>query len=137
MLIFEHGVLYNMEGRWNGGRRCRRNCQRGDSRAGTQISLITYGGTLFKTLQAADELARDGIDAEVVDLRTLRPLDTATIVDSDPAHASGRHHRRGLGERQHFRRDHGADHGKRFLRSRRPGGARLQRRSADALSETP
>ena len=37
---------------------------------------------LFKTLQAAEELAREGIDAEVVDLRTLRPLDTATVVDS-------------------------------------------------------
>ena len=41
-----------------------------------------YGGTLFKTLQAADELARDGIDAEVVDLRTLRPLDNATLIGS-------------------------------------------------------
>jgi pyruvate/2-oxoglutarate/acetoin dehydrogenase E1 component len=49
-------------------------------RAGKQISLITYGGTLFKTLQAAEELARDGIDAEVIDLRTLRPLDTETLV---------------------------------------------------------
>ena len=44
--------------------------------------MITYGGTLFKTLQAAEELARGGIDAEVIDLRTLRPLDTATIVAS-------------------------------------------------------
>jgi pyruvate/2-oxoglutarate/acetoin dehydrogenase E1 component len=51
-------------------------------RPGKNISLITYGGTLFKTLQAAEELGRAGIDAEVVDLRTLRPLDTATIVDS-------------------------------------------------------
>ncbi len=46
------------------------------------MSLITYGGTLWKTLQAADELAAEGIDAEVIDLRTLRPLDTATILDS-------------------------------------------------------
>ena len=37
---------------------------------------------MFKTLQAADELAREGIDAEVVDLRTLRPLDSATILTS-------------------------------------------------------
>jgi pyruvate/2-oxoglutarate/acetoin dehydrogenase E1 component len=51
-------------------------------RAGKHISLVTYGGTLFKTLEAADALAREGIDAEVVDLRILRPLDTATIVDS-------------------------------------------------------
>jgi pyruvate/2-oxoglutarate/acetoin dehydrogenase E1 component len=51
-------------------------------RPGKNISLITYGGTLFKTLEAAELLARDGIDAEVIDLRTLRPLDTATIVAS-------------------------------------------------------
>jgi pyruvate/2-oxoglutarate/acetoin dehydrogenase E1 component len=51
-------------------------------RAGKNISLITYGGTLFKTLEAAGELAREGIDAEVVDLRILRPLDTATLMDS-------------------------------------------------------
>ena len=45
------------------------------------MSLITYGGTLGKTIQAADQLAASGIDAEVVDLRTLRPLDTETILD--------------------------------------------------------
>jgi pyruvate/2-oxoglutarate/acetoin dehydrogenase E1 component len=51
-------------------------------RPGKDLSLITYGGTLFKTIDAAEELARDGIDAEVIDLRTLRPLDTAAIVDT-------------------------------------------------------
>jgi pyruvate/2-oxoglutarate/acetoin dehydrogenase E1 component len=44
--------------------------------------LITYGGTLGKTMQAADYLAKDGIEAEVIDLRLLRPLDIATIVNS-------------------------------------------------------
>jgi pyruvate/2-oxoglutarate/acetoin dehydrogenase E1 component len=51
-------------------------------RPGADVSLITYGGTLGKALQAAEELSAKGIDAEVVDLRTLRPLDTATILDS-------------------------------------------------------
>jgi pyruvate/2-oxoglutarate/acetoin dehydrogenase E1 component len=46
------------------------------------VSLITYGGTLGTALKAADELARDGVEAEVVDLRTLRPLDTETILGS-------------------------------------------------------
>jgi pyruvate/2-oxoglutarate/acetoin dehydrogenase E1 component len=46
------------------------------------VSLITYGGTLGKTLQAAEELAGVGINAEVVDLRILRPLDTETVLDS-------------------------------------------------------
>jgi len=51
-------------------------------RAGTDVTLITYGGSLGKTLQAAEELARAGISAEVIDLRTLRPLDDATIIAS-------------------------------------------------------
>ena len=51
-------------------------------RKGRDVTLITYGGTLGKTLQAAESLAAEQIDAEVIDLRTLRPLDTATILDS-------------------------------------------------------
>ena len=51
-------------------------------RAGTDVSLITYGGSLFKTLDAAEELAQQGIDAEVIDLRSLRPLDMPTILAS-------------------------------------------------------
>ena len=51
-------------------------------RPGTDVTLLTYGGSLFKTLDAAEQLAADGIAAEVVDLRTLRPLDDATIMAS-------------------------------------------------------
>jgi pyruvate/2-oxoglutarate/acetoin dehydrogenase E1 component len=51
-------------------------------RAGTDISLITYGGSLFKTLDAAEELSKENIDAEVIDLRSLRPLDMETIITS-------------------------------------------------------
>ena len=82
VLIFEHGLLYNMEGEMAADAGPVEISSAAIRRAGTQVSLITYGGTLFKTLQAADELARDGIDAEVIDLRTLRPLDTAAIVAS-------------------------------------------------------
>jgi pyruvate dehydrogenase E1 component beta subunit len=80
VLIFEHGSLYNMEGELAvdaGPVEINRAAVR---RTGTDVSLITYGGTLGKTLQAAQEVAAEGISAEVVDLRTLRPLDTATIV---------------------------------------------------------
>jgi len=49
-------------------------------RDGGDVALITYGGSLFKTLAAADELARTGIAASVIDLRTLRPLDDETIM---------------------------------------------------------
>ena len=82
VLIFENGLLYNMEGELAGDAGPVEISHAAIRRPGKQISLITYGGTLFKTLQAADELARDNIDAEVIDLRTLRPLDTATIVES-------------------------------------------------------
>jgi pyruvate dehydrogenase E1 component beta subunit len=51
-------------------------------RVGTDLSLITYGGTLGKTLTAAEQLAEQGIAAEVIDLRVLRPLDEATLLAS-------------------------------------------------------
>jgi pyruvate dehydrogenase E1 component beta subunit len=51
-------------------------------RPGTDVTLITYGASLKTTMAAAEELAQAGIDAEVVDLRTLRPLDDATFVGS-------------------------------------------------------
>ncbi len=82
VLIFENGSLYNMEGELAIDAGAVDISKAAIRRAGKQVSLVTYGGTLFKTLAAAEELAREGIDAEVVDLRILRPLDTATIVDS-------------------------------------------------------
>jgi pyruvate dehydrogenase E1 component beta subunit len=82
VLIFEHGSLYNMDGELAddaGPVDIERAAVRRD---GTDVTLITYGGSLFKTLDAADQLAADGVRAEVVDLRTLRPLDDATILGS-------------------------------------------------------
>jgi pyruvate dehydrogenase E1 component beta subunit len=49
-------------------------------RAGADVLLVTYGGTLPATLDAADRLAAEGIGASVLDLRTLRPLDTEAIL---------------------------------------------------------
>jgi pyruvate dehydrogenase E1 component beta subunit len=51
-------------------------------RTGSDITLIAYGGTLAKALEAAEELSATGMDAEVIDLRVLRPLDDATIEKS-------------------------------------------------------
>ena len=56
VLIFEHGLLYNMEGEMAADAGPVEISSAAIRRAGTQVSLITYGGTLFKTLQAADEL---------------------------------------------------------------------------------
>jgi 2-oxoisovalerate dehydrogenase E1 component beta subunit len=51
-------------------------------RQGTTLSVFAYGQMLHETLQAAGQVAGEGLDAEVVDLRTLRPLDTETILTS-------------------------------------------------------
>ncbi len=82
VLIFEHGTLYNMQGELAADAGPVEIAKATVRRAGSDISLITYGGTLFKTLEAAEQLAASGIDAEVIDLRALRPLDTETILDS-------------------------------------------------------
>ena len=99
VLIFEHVMLYNMEGELDptvgkvdiGHAKVRR--------PGRDVTLVTYGGSLFKTLAAAEMLAKEGIDAEVIDLRVLRPLDMATVAGlggKDPACGD---HRRGLDAR--------------------------------------
>ncbi|MDY6871049.1 MAG: alpha-ketoacid dehydrogenase subunit beta [Actinomycetota bacterium] len=51
-------------------------------RSGSDATVITYGGSLPKVIDAVDELSLAGIDCEVVDLRSLRPLDTDTFIDS-------------------------------------------------------
>ena len=82
VLIFEHQTLYNMEGPLADDAGPVDIDRAAIRRPGKDVSLITYGGTLGKTLQAAETLAGDGIDAEVIDLRTLRPLDMPTILES-------------------------------------------------------
>ena len=51
-------------------------------RAGSDLTVVTYGGMLPRCLAAAEALAGAGIEAEVVDLRTVHPFDTATVVES-------------------------------------------------------
>ena len=51
-------------------------------RAGSDLSILTYGWMVTEALSAAEELAAEGIDAEVVDLRSLVPLDRETILES-------------------------------------------------------
>jgi pyruvate/2-oxoglutarate/acetoin dehydrogenase E1 component len=82
VLIFEHIMLYNMKGKLAADAGPVRIDKAAVRREGHDISLITYGGSLWKTLDAATALASEGIDAEVIDLRTLRPLDDETIMAS-------------------------------------------------------
>jgi len=82
VLIFENVMLYNRTGMLpaNAGPVGIENAA--IRRPGRDISLITYGGSLWKTLEAATALAGEAIDAEVIDLRSLRPLDDSTIMTS-------------------------------------------------------
>lgn len=82
VLIFEHGSLYNVAGELEDDAGAVDIDRAVIRRHGSDATLITYGGTLPLVLEAADHLAGDGIDAEVIDLRTLRPLDDGTILDS-------------------------------------------------------
>jgi pyruvate dehydrogenase E1 component beta subunit len=52
------------------------------AREGRHVSIITYGLMVHRALEAAAELAKEGIDAEIVDLRSLSPLDIDTVLDS-------------------------------------------------------
>jgi pyruvate/2-oxoglutarate/acetoin dehydrogenase E1 component len=82
VLIFEHIVLYNAEGELDPAVESVDISKAKIRRPGRDVSLITYGNSLPKALAAAEALAQDGIEAEVVDLRVLRPLDNATIFES-------------------------------------------------------
>jgi len=81
VFLFEHATLYPLEGEVDeehgpglGGAVVRR--------AGSDVTLVTYGGALVKCLAAAEQLAEEGVQAEAVDLRSLRPLDTDTVLAS-------------------------------------------------------
>ena len=82
VLIFENVMLYNMSGELAANAGPVEIDRAAIRRPGRDVTLITYGGSLWKTLDAAKTLADEGIEAEVIDLRVLRPLDDATIMAS-------------------------------------------------------
>ncbi len=82
VLIFEHGTLYNLKGRLPADAGPVDLDRAAIRREGEDVTLITYGGTLGRTTEAAEQLAGEGVHAEVLDLRTLRPLDDATVLAS-------------------------------------------------------
>lgn len=82
VVVFEHGSLYNMAGELAEDAGPVDIDRAAVRRPGTDVTLVTYGGSLGKVLEAADLLAADGVSAEVVDLRTLRPLDDETVLGS-------------------------------------------------------
>jgi pyruvate dehydrogenase E1 component beta subunit len=82
VLIFEHGSLYNLTGTLPDDAGPVDITRAAVRRSGADVTLLAYGGTLRTALDAAAAVADEGIEAEVLDLRTLRPLDDETIVAS-------------------------------------------------------
>jgi pyruvate dehydrogenase E1 component beta subunit/2-oxoisovalerate dehydrogenase E1 component len=82
VLIFEYADFYNREDELADNAGPVDIAKAAVRRDGNDVTLFAYGGTLFKAMEAAEELAGQGISAEVVDLRVLRPLDDATIMAS-------------------------------------------------------
>ena len=82
VIVLEHGSLYNETGELPDAPGPVDITRAAVRRPGTDVTLVTHGGSLGKALAAADELSADGIEAEVVDLRVLRPLDGETVLRS-------------------------------------------------------
>jgi pyruvate dehydrogenase E1 component beta subunit len=82
VLIFEHGSLYPVSGTLPVDPAPVDIEHAAIRRPGRDVTLVAYGGRLPVALDAATALAADGVDAEVVDLRVLRPLDEDTVLTS-------------------------------------------------------
>jgi pyruvate dehydrogenase E1 component beta subunit len=82
VLIFEHAQLYNLEGELADPAPVVELSRAAVRRKGSALTLVTYGGSLPRALAAVQQLADEGIGAEVIDLRVLRPLDMSTVLES-------------------------------------------------------
>jgi pyruvate dehydrogenase E1 component beta subunit len=82
VFVFEHQMLYGVDGELDTTATPPSPWKAIIRRPGKDVSLIAYGGSMHKALTAAEELEKAGISAEVVDLRSLRPLDRDTILGS-------------------------------------------------------
>lgn len=82
VIIFEYTFLLNSEAEIPANAGAADITKAKVRREGNDISIITYGGGVYKALEAAKELSSAGVNAEVIDLRVLRPLDNETIFNS-------------------------------------------------------
>jgi len=82
VLFIEHATLYQMRGEVPEGDYTIPIGKSTIQRSGKDVTLVTYSKMLETSLKAAEQLAKDGFDVEVVDLRTLRPLDMEPVLDS-------------------------------------------------------
>ncbi len=82
ILFIEHATLYQMRGEVPEGDYIVPIGKSAVQRAGRDVTIVTYSKMLETSLKAADQLAKEGIEAEIVDLRTLRPLDMEPVFES-------------------------------------------------------
>jgi pyruvate dehydrogenase E1 component beta subunit len=82
VVIFEHAGLYPVEGEVGETPGSLGLFQAAVRRSGRDVAIIAYGGSVPRALAAAELLASEGIEAQVVDLRSLRPLDDSTILEA-------------------------------------------------------
>ncbi|WP_026380748.1 alpha-ketoacid dehydrogenase subunit beta [Afifella pfennigii] len=83
VVIMEHATLYNVEGEVPADGELAVDLDRAAiRREGTDATIVTYSANVMKALAAAEALAGEAIDCEVIDLRSLRPIDDATILAS-------------------------------------------------------
>jgi len=80
--MMESEVLYGFEGEVTDGEYLVPIGKAAVRREGSDVTLVSFNKMMLPTLKAAEELEKEGISAEVIDLRTIRPLDHRTIVDS-------------------------------------------------------
>ena len=88
VVFIEGEMLYNVKGEVPEGEHLVPIGKAEVKRAGSDVTLVCHSKTVTVALKAADQLAAEGIHAEVVDLRTIRPMDTETVL-----HSVGRTHR--------------------------------------------
>ncbi|AEI95214.1 MULTISPECIES: alpha-ketoacid dehydrogenase subunit beta [Roseobacter] len=82
VMIFEHKILYKMKGHVPEGYYTTPIGKAAVRREGQDLSIVATSLMVHKALAAAEELAKDGIDVEVIDLRTVRPMDRDTVLAS-------------------------------------------------------
>ena len=82
VLFIEHALLYRVRGEVPEGEYLIPLGQAEVKREGKDITLVAYSRMALVALEAADRLSQEGIEAEVVDLKTLRPLDMETVLTS-------------------------------------------------------
>jgi pyruvate dehydrogenase E1 component beta subunit len=82
VLFIEHATLYQMRGEVPEGEYLEEIGKSKIQRPGDDVTIITYSKGLDLSLKAADQLSQEGIEAEIVDLRSLRPLDMGPVLES-------------------------------------------------------